>query len=99
MTVPKHQWTGEAEEFLVTLRALPSAVPPSIRLRQFLKRALRAYDLRCVRIEDVVRLDAAAQPVAAAGKCEETVQEPATASDAVDAKQGGLLGTPRERAK
>jgi hypothetical protein len=41
------------ERFLVELTALPDDVPPVVRLRKFLKRALRAYRLRCVRVESV----------------------------------------------
>jgi hypothetical protein len=46
---------GDCERFLVELLALPdtgasrSCVPPVVRLRKFLKAALRAYGLRCTR--------------------------------------------------
>jgi hypothetical protein len=40
---------GDHERFLVELRALPDEVPPVVRLRKFLKAALRAYGLRCTR--------------------------------------------------
>jgi hypothetical protein len=35
--------------FCVHLQALPDPVAPTIRLRRFLKGALRAYNLRCTR--------------------------------------------------
>jgi hypothetical protein len=41
------------EVILVTLRALRSDLPLSIRLRHLLKRALRDWQLRCIRVEDV----------------------------------------------
>jgi hypothetical protein len=41
------------EEYLVRLRAMPSDVPPIIRLRHALKRLLRDYELRCRDIQDV----------------------------------------------
>jgi hypothetical protein len=41
------------EEYLLRLRALPSDVPPIIRLRHALKRLLRDYELRCRDIQDV----------------------------------------------
>jgi hypothetical protein len=41
------------EEYLVRLRALPSDVPPVIRLRHALKRLLRDYELRCRDVQDV----------------------------------------------
>jgi hypothetical protein len=35
----------------LTLKALPDDVPADVRLRQLLKRLLRTYRFRCVRIE------------------------------------------------
>jgi hypothetical protein len=41
------------EDYLLILRALPDTVPGVIRLRAALKRFLRAYGLRCIRVEKV----------------------------------------------
>jgi hypothetical protein len=38
---------GDHERSLVELLALPDDVPPVVRLRKFLKAALRSYRLRC----------------------------------------------------
>ena len=35
------------ERYALTLESLPDDAPPIIRLRRFLKMALRAYGLRC----------------------------------------------------
>jgi hypothetical protein len=40
----------EPERFTVDLVALPDEVPAVVRLRAFLKRALRSYRLKCVRV-------------------------------------------------
>jgi hypothetical protein len=50
--------------YLVTLEALPDEnnVPVPIRLRHFLKTALRAYRLRCRRIEQVADGNGAVVP-------------------------------------
>lgn len=37
--------------YRVDLRALPSDIPEAIRLRRFLKAALRSYGFRCVAVE------------------------------------------------
>jgi hypothetical protein len=34
--------------YILTLRALPSDVPPEIRLRQLLKIALRRFGMKCI---------------------------------------------------
>jgi hypothetical protein len=39
-------------EFEITLRALPSSIPPAIRLRRFLKMAKRCYRLECVELRE-----------------------------------------------
>jgi hypothetical protein len=38
------------ERFLVTLEAPPGGAPAAVRLRRFLKAALRSFGLRCVRV-------------------------------------------------
>jgi hypothetical protein len=49
-------------DYRVTLRPLPSdGRPPTIRLRLFLKVALRAFGLRAVEVEEVSAIAAAAQ--------------------------------------
>jgi hypothetical protein len=40
-------------EFLLRLRALPNGVPVVLRLRKFLKLALRAFFLKCVSAEEL----------------------------------------------
>jgi hypothetical protein len=54
----------EAERFLVELRALPDSVPAVIRLRKFLKAALRAYNLRCERASQLHQRGRPAEDVA-----------------------------------
>jgi hypothetical protein len=39
--------------YRLTLRPLPGPVPPHIRLRQLLKRALRSCGLRCTTLEEL----------------------------------------------
>jgi len=39
------------ERFVLTLESLPEKVPSEVRLRRLLKLALRAFGLRCVRVE------------------------------------------------
>jgi hypothetical protein len=39
--------TAPRERYQLTLEALPDSAPAVIRLRRFLKAALRAYGLRC----------------------------------------------------
>jgi len=39
--------------FLVKLRAKPGRVPAVVRLRQFLKNALRAWDLQALEVTEV----------------------------------------------
>jgi hypothetical protein len=39
------------ERFLVELEALPNSYPAAVRLRRFLKAALRTYRLRAVKVE------------------------------------------------
>jgi hypothetical protein len=39
--------------FRVLLRAQPGKVPATIRLKRFLKLALRAFGLRCVAVEEI----------------------------------------------
>jgi hypothetical protein len=51
--------------YRLTLRPLPGDVPPAIRLRAVLKRLLRSYGFRAVRVEEV-RPNADRQPAAAA---------------------------------
>jgi hypothetical protein len=41
--------------YRITLEAEPSAVPAYVRLRRFLKAALRAYGLRCVTYRQLPR--------------------------------------------
>jgi hypothetical protein len=38
------------ERLALTLEALPNDAPPIIRLRRFLRMALRSYGLRCTRV-------------------------------------------------
>jgi hypothetical protein len=40
--------TAPRERYRLDLEALPDDVPPIIRLRRFLKAALRSYRLKCV---------------------------------------------------
>jgi hypothetical protein len=40
-------------DFRVTLRPLPERTPAEVRLRRFLKAALRAYELRAVEVVEV----------------------------------------------
>jgi hypothetical protein len=40
-------------KFAIELRAIPGPVPPEIRLRRFLKMALRGYGLRCTGCREV----------------------------------------------
>ena len=47
--------TPPADEFEIVLRAIADKVPPVIRLRRFLKNALRCYRLRCVKIRPIVK--------------------------------------------
>jgi hypothetical protein len=51
------------KRFLVSLRALPGAVPETIRLRRFLKCALRAFGLKAESIVEVEHEPQAAAPV------------------------------------
>jgi hypothetical protein len=46
-------------EFVIRLQAAPSAIPALIRLKRFLKAALRAYGLKAV---SAVEVDAGASP-------------------------------------
>ncbi len=39
--------------YRLTLRALPAATPPTIRLRHVLKRLLRTFEFRAVSVEEV----------------------------------------------
>jgi hypothetical protein len=39
--------------FVLTLEALPCEVAPHLRLRSALKRLLRAFRLRCLRVEEL----------------------------------------------
>jgi hypothetical protein len=39
--------------YVLKLRALPSGIPPNIRLRRALKLLLRACELRCVSVVEV----------------------------------------------
>jgi hypothetical protein len=48
--MPEHQG---GEVYVVTLRSLPSDIPPVVRLRHALKRFRRAYDLVATRVEEV----------------------------------------------
>jgi hypothetical protein len=41
------------ERFQLVVEALPDEVPANIRLRTFLKRALRSFGIRCVSISEV----------------------------------------------
>jgi hypothetical protein len=43
----------QGERFLIELHALPSDVPPAVRLRQWLKSALRAARLRAVSVRQL----------------------------------------------
>jgi hypothetical protein len=40
-------------KYRLTLLALSDEAPPAVRLRMLLKRALRAYRLRCVKVEEI----------------------------------------------
>ncbi|HEY2910976.1 MAG TPA: hypothetical protein VGI99_12060 [Gemmataceae bacterium] len=42
---------GEGRRWVVILRELPSEVPGEVRLRHFLKRALRDWGLRCESVQ------------------------------------------------
>lgn len=54
---------SEPERLILHLRAMPSAIPASVRFRRALKALLRVYRLRCERIEPAP----AAVPAAPAG--------------------------------
>jgi hypothetical protein len=41
------------QRYIITLQVEPSPYPPEIRLRRFLKQALRQFDLKCISIEAV----------------------------------------------
>lgn len=45
-----HDPTPRPERYVVTLEAMPSDAPAIIRLRAFLKAALRSYRLKAVKI-------------------------------------------------
>lgn len=54
--------TGGSEEddlspWYITLRPLPANVPAAVRVRRFLKAALRAYGLRCEGVQAVPPTD------------------------------------------
>ncbi len=54
-----------SEQFTLTLRPLPHAVPVDVRLRRLLKTALRSFGFRAVDVREVspVQHDGAAAPV------------------------------------
>jgi hypothetical protein len=48
--MPDSPATPPRERFTVVVEALPDKVPSRIRLRSFLKRALRSFNIRCVSV-------------------------------------------------
>ena len=50
--------------FTLTLVAVPSDVPPTVRLKRFLKSALRAYGLRCTEAREITPPVPALRPAA-----------------------------------
>ncbi|MBV9126337.1 MAG: hypothetical protein JO112_23560 [Planctomycetes bacterium] len=44
---------SQEPEYLVRLKALPGPVPGPIRLRKFLKAALRSFGLKCLDVSEV----------------------------------------------
>ena len=49
-------------DFRLVLRPRPGGPPPIIRLRRLLKAALRAFGLRCLRVEEIRPDDPASKP-------------------------------------
>jgi hypothetical protein len=58
--------TTDGPDFLVWLQPLPGDTPGVIRLRHFLKLALRAYRLKCLSVEEKGGLMAETSPLVAA---------------------------------
>jgi hypothetical protein len=50
-------------KYRLTLLALKDEAPPAVRLRMLLKRALRAYRLRCLQVEEITGDPTASIPV------------------------------------
>jgi hypothetical protein len=46
-------------DFQLRLRPLPAGVPAAVRLRRFLKQALRAAGFRCIKVEELSQADGA----------------------------------------
>ena len=55
---------NDRPRFLVTLEALPDDVPAVVRLKKFMKAALRAYRLRCASAREVPADDGQRGPAA-----------------------------------
>ena len=72
----------EPPTYRIVLRPTPGGPPPIIRLRRFLKAALRGYGLRCLSAEELP-----------AGK----TQEPGPLDDKKGPGVGGVMGAAESR--
>lgn len=70
--------------YRLELRPLASDVPAAVRLRRFLKSALRGYQLRCTSVEEVIE--------------KESERNPAQEKGRETCKDSGILTTPASTA-
>jgi hypothetical protein len=74
---------AEAPHYRMTLQPLTSRYPPVVRIRRLLKLALRAFALKCVRVEELPAVASGAAPGERGGpaKVREPLDGPERASE------------------
>jgi hypothetical protein len=70
----------ERPVFRIDLEALPSEIPPEIRLRAVLKMALRRCELKCLRVEELPA-GGAGKPASAEAEADQGKLEDPAAAD------------------